>query len=273
VSVRIGTLIGSAAFQDSGRLGYRKFGVPPGGAFDRASALLANLLVRNEPGTPTIEMALGSAEFEAIEPVELSWAGAVGPIFCDGRRLGCPESVELAPGQALRFEAPTRGARIYLAVRGGWRTRKVLGSASGTAVSPGDTLQVAEAPPVSCGGQRRVYAALPGDPATLEILPGPQADRLDLRRFLETEYTVSIHSDRVGIRLSGPLLPTPDEIPSEPCCVGAIQITREGLPIILGPDGPTIGGYPKVAVVVDSHLDRVAQFTPGCRVRFALRGA
>lgn len=271
MSVRLVTLIGSATFQDSGRLGYRKFGVPPGGAFDRASALLANLLVRNAPEAPTIEMALGSAVFEAIEPVEVAWAGAIGPIFCDGKPLGCPASAKLAPGQALRFEAPTRGTRIYLAVRGGWRARKVLGSVSGTAVCPDDTLQVVDAPAVSGGGQRRVQAALPSDPATLEVLPGPQADRLDLGRFLETEYTVSIHSDRVGVRLAGPLLPTPDEIPSEPCCVGAIQITREGLPIILGPDGPTIGGYPKVAVVVDSHLDRVAQLVAGYRVRFAVR--
>lgn len=271
MSVRLIKLIGPAAFQDSGRFGYRKVGVPPGGAFDRASARLANFLVCNAPEVPTIEMALGSAVLEAIEPVELAWAGAIGPVFCGERPLGCPGFAELAPGQALRFEAPTRGARLYLAARGGWRARMMLGSVSGIAVLPGDTLQVADAPAISPEGRPRVFGALPDGPLTLEVLPGPQADRLDLGRFLKSEYTVSIHSDRVGIRLSGPLLPTPDEISSEPCCVGAVQITREGLPIILGPDGPTIGGYPKVAVVVDAHLDRIAQLAGGYRVRFALR--
>jgi allophanate hydrolase subunit 2 len=92
-----------------------------------------------------------------------------------------------------------------------------------------------------------------------------------LRRLLSEPYTGDQRSDRVGVRLSGvPLTPVP-EILSEPACLGAIQVTNDGSPIVLGPDGPTLGGYPKLAVVVGSHLDRIAQLRPGDTVRFALK--
>jgi len=216
-------------------------------------------------------MALGVARFEALGNVELAWAGAVGPVYRDGVRLECPGRIELRPGQTLHFEPPERGCRTYLAVRGGWSARTVLGSVSGTAVGAQDALEVGDAPEQTSGGLPATSFALPSH-HTLDVLPGPQADRFDLDGFCRQVYRVSVQSNRVGIRLEGPPMAHAFEIRSEPCVVGAVQITREGMPVILGPDGPTIGGYPKIAVVAAEYLDALGQLTPGMRVGFRWKG-
>ena len=77
-------------------------------------------------------------------------------------------------------------------------------------------------------------------------------------------------SDRVGVRLDGPALPVPSgaaSVPSEPMLPGAVQVPPSGLPVVFGPDHPTTGGYPVIAVVTREGLDRLAQAGPGTRLR------
>jgi allophanate hydrolase subunit 2 len=77
-------------------------------------------------------------------------------------------------------------------------------------------------------------------------------------------------ANRIGIRLDGPVLErsVQTELPSEPCVFGSVQVTSGGMPVVLGPDHPVTGGYPVIAVVIDAHLDRLAQLRPGEAVRF-----
>jgi allophanate hydrolase subunit 2 len=119
-------------------------------------------------------------------------------------------------------------------------------------------------------GQERHLANPPrsgGDP--IRILPGPQAPRLELAAFLKQSYKVGLSSNRVGLRLEGLAMPHAQSLPSEPAIPGAVQLPPSGHPIILGPDGPTIGGYPKIAVVIAADLDRLARLRPGDEIRFA----
>ncbi len=118
-------------------------------------------------------------------------------------------------------------------------------------------------------GQERHLANPPctGD-APIRILPGPQADLFDLQAFLGQSYKVALSSNRVGLRLEGIAMPHTINLPSEPAIPGAIQLPAGGHPIILGPDGPTIGGYPKVAVVIAADLDRLGRLRPGDEIRF-----
>jgi antagonist of KipI len=84
-----------------------------------------------------------------------------------------------------------------------------------------------------------------------------------------TEFAVSRHLDRVGIRLEPEeALRHEIELPSEPATVGAIQVTPDGTPILLGPDGPTIGGYPKIGVVIRADVPLMGQLRPGGKLRF-----
>jgi allophanate hydrolase subunit 2 len=100
------------------------------------------------------------------------------------------------------------------------------------------------------------------------VIDGPQADLFRPDLLTSRPWVASTLMDRVGIRLDGKKEAHDIELPSEPCCFGAIQLTRDGTPIILGPDGPTIGGYPKIAVVISSELSALGQLKPGSPLTF-----
>jgi allophanate hydrolase subunit 2 len=104
----------------------------------------------------------------------------------------------------------------------------------------------------------------------VRVLPGPQANLFDIDRFQDQTYTVGNASNRIGVRLEGVAMPHAIDLPSEPAIPGVVQLPPNGQPIVLGPDGPTIGGYPKVAVVIESDLDQVGRMRPGHTVRFVL---
>ena len=117
-------------------------------------------------------------------------------------------------------------------------------------------------------------SAPPDYARAIRVIPGPQAALFDERVWSLLEdgaYAVGPVSDRMGYRLEGPAIghSGPAELPSEPACPGAIQIPGGGAPIVLMPDGPTVGGYPKVAVVVTADLGVMAQLAPGAMPRFA----
>ncbi len=100
-------------------------------------------------------------------------------------------------------------------------------------------------------------------------MDGPQRDWFPPDAFFGQEYRVAPASNRMGVRLTGePLTRRPGELVSEPVAPGAVQVTNDGLPVVLGADGQTIGGYPKVAHVARADLDAVGQLRPGAAVRF-----
>lgn len=114
-----------------------------------------------------------------------------------------------------------------------------------------------------------VLEALVSEVSVLRVLPGLQADWFDEPAFFDQEFTVTPALDRMGIRLQGrPLLFPERELISEPVCPGAVQVTPVGQAIVLGVDGQTIGGYPKIAQVIQADLDRLGQLRPGQRLRF-----
>ncbi len=101
------------------------------------------------------------------------------------------------------------------------------------------------------------------------MLNGPQRDWFTDDTFFTQTYEVSAASNRMGLRLKGaPLSRVPGELVSEAVAPGAVQVTNDGLPIVLGVDGQTIGGYPKVAHVIRADLDLLAQLRPNDRVQF-----
>ena len=107
----------------------------------------------------------------------------------------------------------------------------------------------------------------------VRVIPGPQEAHFTeegFRRLSHEVYAVTPQIDRTGYRLSGPAIPhaAPPEILPEGVLPGAVQVPGDGQPIVLMTDGPTSGGYPKIATVVGADLPRLAQAAPGTRVRF-----
>src|SRR5207249_6102185 len=108
------------------------------------------------------------------------------------------------------------------------------------------------------------------EPRVLRVLDGPQASWFQAEEFYSQEFGVLQASNRMGLRLKGAPLSLPDrELTSEPVCPGSVQVTRVGQCIVLGVDGQTIGGYPKIAQVIQADLDALGQLRPGQHLRFA----
>lgn len=251
---------------DGGRPRSRSLGVPVGGAADRFAFAIGNALVGNEVDTPAIEVSFAGPTLVSDRSLAAVVFGAPFELVSSRQRLHAGTTFTLEAGEELRIGGTPVGARAYLCVRGGYDVLSVLGSRSGLRpLHRGETLRCHQ------GTIRGRGIDLPAsEDGPLRVLPGGQADWFPPDALDDVAFEVSPASNRMGLRLVGPALPVPArEMASEPVCPGTVQVTRDGQCIVLGVDGQTIGGYPKVAQVIATDLDRLGQLRPGARVRFA----
>lgn len=255
---------GLVTLQAAGQPWRRRFGVPPGGPFDRESASLANALMGNDETAAVIELGLGTLVMDAPDGGALAVVGAECRIDVDGRERPSQCALHLRAGAYLEIGIRAVGARVYVAVPGGF----ALGpSGAGERITPRSVLASREERMPAEARLAESPASL--DTSVLRLLTGPRRDSLP-ELPIESVWRVRAQSDRVGVRLDGDASPHTVELPSEPMCVGAVQATPRGGLLVLGPDGPTIGGYPHVATVIDADMDKVAQLRPRDQVRLCL---
>jgi biotin-dependent carboxylase-like uncharacterized protein len=253
---------------DAGRENCRSLGVPVGGAADGAALALGNGLVGNAPDAAALEINFIGPILRAECSVGCVLYGAPFEMVCEGRLQSAGTTFTLSAGQDLKIGGTPRGARGYLCVRGGLMTPIVLGSRSSLQpLHAGDVL-----PCEPANLPRRFLPTNPlneADPLTLRALAGPQADWFEGQDFFDRSYQVKPASNRMGLRLQGkPLVLPTKQLVSEPVCPGSIQVTGDGQCIVLGVDGQTIGGYPKIVQVISADLDKLGQLRPGDAVRF-----
>jgi biotin-dependent carboxylase-like uncharacterized protein len=212
--------------------------------------------------------------------------GGRADVQVDGREAAPFAAIAVKAGAVLSVTPKPDGRFVYLAVRGGINVPELLGSRStylpggfggheGRRLKTGDRLAVGPARPGAAFDPDNAFRLHEAPPAVvaLRVTRGPQWSRFDEATradFFAGVYTVSPASDRMGYRLSGPPIPSRETatLPSEAACPGAVQIPDDGQPIVLMPDGPTVGGYPKLVVVVRNDLRLLAQRPPGSQVRF-----
>jgi biotin-dependent carboxylase-like uncharacterized protein len=286
-----------ATVQDAGRPGHAHEGVSLAGAADRLALAAANLLCGNDPGAPALEMPLVGATFSVARDCLVALTGAEmdARVPEEHRALEVDASHRLRAGTSLVLDAATSGTRAYLALEGGVRAERVLGSAStdpwggfgglaGRPLAAGDVLRaVTPSHPGSEG--RRWPGPGPasgvwrgGGPVLVSVLVGPHAsDFPEAARagLLDTTWRVSARSDRTGIRLEGAALAASrsPELVSLPVIPGSVQVPSGGEPIVLGPDAPTVGGYPVLAVVCRVDLALLGQLGAGDEIRLVPVGA
>lgn len=255
---------------DHGRPASRALGVPVGGAADRAALALGNALVGNPPAAVALELTLAGPVLRADHRTAAVVFAAPFSVTISGRGpIPAGTTFTLDAGDVLTVGGTPAGARGYLCVAGGFDAPLVLGSRSGLEpVKAGDVL--ACRPSASDSRRSLPFGSSDGGGETvLRAVDGPQRDWFPAGGFFGVPYTVAPASNRMGVRLAGePLSRRPGELASEAVAPGAVQVTNDGLPVVLGADGQTIGGYPKVAHVVRADLDRLAQLRPGAAVRF-----
>jgi KipI family sensor histidine kinase inhibitor len=279
-----------ALFQDLGRFGQTGQGVSASGALDQGAFKAANRAVGNPVSTPALEITLGGFSFEVSGRAVMALTGAPCPITirdAEGREsAGEPyRPIALEAGDRVTLGFAPRGARSYLAIRGGFRVAPVLGSAST------DTLAVVGPEPVIAGSQllieeRKDLLAVSldepppfdcpaaGDIVTLDVIMGPRSDWFTERgisTLSQQLYTVTPQSNRVGIRIEGaePLeRKDKAELPSEGTATGAIQVPHSGQPVLFLADHPLTGGYPVIGTVAEYHLDLAGQIPVNAKIQF-----
>jgi biotin-dependent carboxylase-like uncharacterized protein len=270
--------------QDLGRIGLARMGYAPAGAMDRAALQTANALVGNLAGAAALEIALAGAEFEATGDLTIAVTGADLSAILDGEPLPLYHAAAMRAGTRLRFALPRHGLRAYLAVAGGIAVPEVLGSRATDLVGgigglEARLLRAGDRVPVEAREDPiRGYALnrppiVPESQITLRVVWGPEDDWFseETRSLLvESAFRVSDRGDRTGMRLlGGPLLAAAERsLASEGAVPGAIQVPPDGQPIVLLADSRGVGGYPKIAVVIEADLDLPAQAAPGTIVRF-----
>lgn len=270
-----------ATVQDLGRIGRAHFGIARSGALDRAALRRANRLVGNPEDAAGVEITLGGFRAVAERDLWIAVTGAIGPLSIGGRAVDPNAAIRWPAGAELAVGWFTRGARAYLAVRGGMDAAPVAGSRATDLLAglgpaplrPGDALPVGPEPAAAIPAADLAPWGPPPDVLEVELAPGPRADWFAAsaaRTLFESGWTVSGAADRVGMRLDGPELARTrtDELASEGMVPGALQVPPSGRPTILLADGPVTGGYPVIAVVADGSLDALGQARPGTRLRF-----
>jgi len=280
---------GFATIQDSGRTGWRRFGVPSAGPMDVFAFYAANSLVGNSASQAALEIGLGDVTFRAQRDCVIAVTGvgyALSVYIWDFPLWG---SYYVRAGWLIRLRKMDFGMWAYLAISGSIRAQPILGSSSTYLRGhlggfEGRQLQVGDV--VGTGNPSRslnelaartlLKEALPTyeDHPTMDVILGPQKHYFtseSLEAFLSSEYSISITSDRMGYRLEGPPLihRKATELISEGMTMGAIQIPSSGQPIVIMADGPSTGGYPKIGAVASADLPLLAQCVPNqSRIRF-----
>ncbi|MFD6855736.1 urea carboxylase [Rhodococcus sp. NPDC060090] len=292
--LRAGTM---TTIQDfPGRTGLWKVGIPPSGPMDDLSLRTANIAVGNAEGTAAIECTLQGPRLSFSDSTVVCVTGAPTNITLDGEPISMWEPIEVPAGGELDIGTPADvGLRTYVAVRGGLDVPLFHGSAStftlggfggltGAAIATGDVLGLADAdadtdPAPVPDDQRPEF----GHTWHLAVTEGPQPAPAyftpeDMAQFYDETWTVQTHANRTGIRLDGPK-PTwsrtdggdaglhPSNLHDNPYSVGALNVSGD-TPILLGPDGPSLGGFACPLTVVSGHRWKLGQIRPGDSIRF-----
>ncbi|MCC6826896.1 MAG: urea carboxylase [Novosphingobium sp.] len=294
-SIRVLAGGASTTVQDwPGRIGYWDVGVPPSGPMDALSFRLGNRLLGNAEGAAGLEFTAAGPTLLFETPARICLTGADFSAKLDGAPVARYRPTEIAAGQTLQIGRVTGGGmRGYLLVAGAIDAPLFLGSSSaftmgefgghaGRAVLTGDTLHLAGEPPIGAA-LNGTQTPQNGTEHELRVLYGPHGapdffTPEDIAMICGTAWKVHYNSNRTGVRLTGPKPRWarqdggeaglhPSNIHDNAYAIGAVDFTGD-MPIILGPDGPSLGGFVCPFVVIAADLWKVGQLAPGDSVRF-----
>jgi len=247
----------------------------------------ANALVGNSLDLAALEWALGGGALRFDRDCVFAIAGASARATISGKVVAPCTTTYARAGDEFTVEQITSGRFLYLACDGGIEVPVLLGSRStylpgrfggyqGRNIRSGDSVPLGPRPgALPAEGFHSAADLMPRyDSAIVHITPTSQWDLFDesaWRTLTDSDYRVSTASDRTGYKLEGTALRNSlGALPSEAGCTGAIQIPGDGQPIALMADAPTVGGYPKIAVISEADLPILAQRRPGETIRFQL---
>ena len=279
-----------------GRVGYWHVGVPPSGPFDSYSFRLGNRMLGNDESAAGLEITLNGPVLKFNSPTQIILTGAKMHACLDDHTIGFWQVININAGQTLKIgKVDGPGARAYLLIAGGFDCPDYLDSKAtftlgqfgghvGRALRTGDVLHIAHC------DQRSIPTTLPSPliPTiqhdwNIHVIYGPHGapdffTAKDIEKFFTSHWEVHYNSSRTGIRLLGPKPEWarsdggeagmhPSNIHDNAYAIGAIDFTGD-MPVILGPDGPSLGGFVCPATVISADLWKLGQLKAGDKVRF-----
>ena len=286
--------------QDRGRYGYQRFGFGVTGVMDLMAFRLANLIFGNPDGQSLLEFAIVGPKLRFTETVWVALTGGEFLALKNGEAVSGNRALEMNAGDVLDITVAQTGSYGYLAFSKALAISHIMGSDStnvksrvggfcGRILKAGDELSFQNEAD-QAGGDRhndidrrgrslsnealRLLKLIP-DPADpeLRVILGPQAEAFTpegIDTFLNSVYTLSDQADRMGYRMSGPVIShkAGADIISDGTVFGVVQVPADGNPIILMADRQTTGGYTKIATVISRDLPKLVQGRPGTGYRF-----
>ena len=279
-----------------GRSGYWAVGVPPSGPMDSRSLRHGNQLLGNPQGCAALEITMSGPMLRFNTDAVIAVTGAVIPVTLDGEAQPMNQSLLIRAGSTVVLGTIAgAGARSYLCVRGGLDVPDYLGSKStftlgqfgghgGRALRAGDVLHIS---PLMdrIVGQRLSVEQVPElpDVRDIRVIYGPHGapeyfSENYIETFFATHWEVHFNSSRTGVRLIGPKPEWvradggeaglhPSNIHDNPYAIGAVDFTGD-MPVILGPDGPSLGGFVCPVTIIEADLWQLGQLKAGDKVRF-----
>ncbi|MDR9754778.1 urea carboxylase [Pseudomonas sp. SZMC_28357] len=277
-----------------GRLGYWAVGVPPSGPMDSRALRLGNRLLGNEEGAAALEITMSGPLLRFNCDAVVAVTGAIIPLTLDGAPVPMNTALLIPAGTTLAIGTIAgAGARSYLCLRGGLQVPDYLGSKStftlgqfgghgGRALRAGDVLHLAPLIDRSVGQVLENVTEL-GAVRQIRVIYGPHAapeyfTERYIETFFATQWEVHFNSSRTGVRLIGPKPEWvradggeaglhPSNIHDNPYAIGAVDFTGD-MPVILGPDGPSLGGFVCPVTVIEADLWQLGQLKAGDKVQF-----
>ena len=278
----------------NGRLGYWDVGVPPSGAIDPLSLNVANQLLGNPFNTAGLECTLQGPTLKFHCDSQIVITGGDMLATLDGVDVAMWQTLNVKKGQILKTGKITTGCRSYIGIKGGFNVPAYLGSQATFTLGQfgghaGRNLLIGDMLPITAYSSVETVALSAAEVPSfsqawnIAVMYGPHGapdffTKRDIERFFEQEFEIHFNSSRTGIRLVGEKPEWartdggeaglhPSNIHDNAYAIGAIDFTGD-MPIILGPDGPSLGGFVCPAVVVSSELWKIGQLKAGDKVKF-----
>ncbi|KAF5646658.1 DUR1 2-urea amidolyase [Fusarium tjaetaba] len=280
-----------------GRTGYWNIGIPPGGPMDSYSFRLANRLVDNPLDAAGLECTLGGPSLKFHFDAVIAAVGGVAQVTIDDMTVSMNQAIGIKSGQILNIGVVEHGHRVYLAIRGGIEVPVVMGSRAtfelgklggfgGRKLQAHDILAIGPANPLVSEAQAISPVPVPTHPKaswTIRVIPGPHGapdyfTPESVKTLYLSDWKVHHNSNRLGVRLTGPQPEWsrrsggeaglhPSNIHDAPYSIGSVSFTGDEA-VVLGCDGPSLGGFVVLCVVCSADLWKMGQVRPGDTIRF-----
>ena len=275
----------NTTFQDLGRENLYHIGIPFSGAMDNRNYTLANAIAGNKINTPVIEFAFQGPLFKLVgEKIYFNITGNVNfNILKKNEKIkgNCYQNYVLEDGDELDILSTNKSVYGYLAISGNFdiefqwnscstNTKAKIGANDGKKIETDQLIKIID---VNYQNLNRKLEYIDSKIENIRIIKGTNFNYFSeksIKSFFDNKFTVTKLTDRMGMRLEGVKIENDIDtnIKSEGIIKGVIQVPADGNPIIMLSDHGTIGGYPKIGVVISADYDKLVQLPPGSKLKF-----